>query len=137
MCIFLFLVNDRPPLRDLVNHVVPKASPKWYNLGLQLFDPKDEGVLYRMKMETNKPLEEQCTEVFRCWLETEKNATWNALMESLKSRSVNLPIVARDIKKMLNSHVSYNTHTCMCAHAHTHTYRGEKLPPLRKIKSFA
>ena len=94
----------------MVNYVVPQASPKWYYLGLQLFDPRDEGVLHRMKMEANKPLEEQCTEAFRHWLETEKNATWNYLINSLNSRSVNLPIVAEDITKMLNSHVSYNTH---------------------------
>ena len=57
-------------------------------------------------MEVNKPLEEQCREVFRHWLETKKNASWNKLINSLKSQSVNLPNVTRDIEKMFDNRVS-------------------------------
>ena len=46
----------------MANFVVPQASAIWYDLGLQLFDPQDEGVLHSMKMEASKPPEEQCTE---------------------------------------------------------------------------
>ena len=109
MILFL-IVSDHPTLRDLANFVVPKASAKWYNLGLQLFDPRDEGILHSIKMESSKHPEEQCTEVFHHWLTTKKNATWNKLCKSLKSQSVNLPNVARSIEKMLdhrNHHVSY------------------------------
>ena len=101
------IVIDHPTLRDLANFVVPHASTKWYNLGLQLFDPRDEGVLHSMKMETSKRPEEQCTEVFRHWLTTKKNPTWNKLITSLKSPAVNLPNVASTIEKMLDSRVSY------------------------------
>ena len=38
---------------------------------------------------------------------TKKNATWNKLIKSLKSRSVNLPNVASEIKNMLDNRVSY------------------------------
>ena len=104
---FILIVSDRPALRDLANFVVPQASAKWYNLGLQLFDPRDEGVLHSMKTESSKRPEEQCTEVFHHWLATKKNANWNKLIKSLKSQSVNLPNVARTIEKMMDSRVSY------------------------------
>ena len=59
-----------------------------------------------MKKETNKSSEEHCTEVFNHWLTTKK-ATWNKLVDSLNSRSVNLPNVASDVEKMLGGRVSY------------------------------
>ena len=107
MVLFLLLVNDHPALRDLAEFVVPKASVKWYNLGLQLFDPQDKGVLDSISVQTNKSSEEQCREVFNHWLTTKKNATWNKLIRSLKSQSVRLPNVAREIEKMLDSRVGY------------------------------
>ena len=77
LIILILIVSDRPALRDLANFVVPQASARWYNLGLQLFDPRDEGVLHSMKTESSKRPEEQCTEVFqhsvnnqeKCYLE--------------------------------------------------------------------
>jgi len=36
---------DSPVLRDLVNHVVPSVANHWYDLGLQLLDPKYENEL--------------------------------------------------------------------------------------------
>ena len=90
----------------MTEFVVPHTSAKWYNLGLQLFNQRDERLLHKMTMEVNKPLEEQCREVFRHWLETKKNASWNKLIISLKSQSVNLPNVARDIEKMFDNRVS-------------------------------
>jgi len=43
---FLHIVGcDRPVLRDLVNHVVPSVANYWYDLGLQLLDPKYENEL--------------------------------------------------------------------------------------------
>ena len=109
MATFLLLVSDRPALRDLANFVVPKASARWYNLGLQLFDPQDEGLLSSMKTESSKRPEEQCTEVFHHWLTTKKNATWNKLIKGLKSPAVNLPNVASTIENMLDSRVSYSS----------------------------
>ena len=91
----------------MANFVVPQASARWYNLGLQLFDRRDEGKLNGMKTQANKSPEEQCTEVFTHWLTTKKNATWNTLIKSLKSRAVSLPILAMTIKGMLDSRVSY------------------------------
>ena len=89
----------------MAEFVVPKAGVRWYNLGLQLFDPRDEGVLDSIE-KTHKSPGEQCMEVFKHWLTTKENATWNKLIKSLKSQSVNLPNLAREIKKMLDSRVS-------------------------------
>ena len=100
-------VNDRPALRDLSNFVVPKVSHKWYNLGLQLFDRGDEGILTSMKANTTKRPEDHCLDVFTHWLATKKNATWQNLIKSLRYEGVKLPNVADDIAKMLDSRVSY------------------------------
>ena len=94
----------------MANFVVPHASTRWYFLALQLLDPQDEGKVHGMKMETSKPPEEQCTEMFSHWLKVKNNAaTWKQLINGLKSQSVNLPNVARDVEKMLgiNILVSY------------------------------
>ena len=92
----------------MANFVVPHASTRWYFLALQLLDPHDEGKVHSMKMETSKPPEEQCTEMFSHWLKIKNNAaTWKQLIKGLKSPSVNLPNVARDIEKMLGILVSY------------------------------
>jgi len=101
------LGSNRPALRDLDNFVVPRASPKWYSLGLQLFDPRDEGVLNSMRSETNKRPEEHCRKVFNHWLQTKRNATWNKLIKCLKSQAVSLPSVASDVENMLDNRVSY------------------------------
>ena len=121
------IVSDRPPLRDLANFVVLEASARWYNLGLQLLDPRDEGVLHSMKTQTSKFPEEQCTEVFNHWLTTKKNPTWNKLIGSLKSPAVNLPNVASTIEEMLDSRVSYccsitNIHIHPVTHTRTHAH---------------
>ena len=100
------LVRDRPALRDLSNFVVPHVSHKWYNLGLQLFDTRDEGILKSMKAEISKSPEEHCLEVFNHWLDTKKNPTWKKLIKSLRYHGVNLPSVASNIEKML-APVSY------------------------------
>ena len=104
---YLLLGKDRPSLRDLANFVVPHVSHKWYNLGLQLFDRRDEGKLKNMKEETNKRPDDLCLEVFTYWLDTKKNASWNRLIKKLKSHSVHLPQVADNIEKMLGRQVSY------------------------------
>ena len=105
MAVFL-LGSDCPALRDLANFVVPQASLRWYSLGLQLFDPRDLGVLNSIRSQTNKHPEEHCTEIFSHWLQTKRNATWNKLIKCLKSQAVNLPSVASDVENMLDSHVS-------------------------------
>ena len=96
----------------MANFVVPRAIARWYYLGLELFDPQDEATLNSMKKE-NKTSQEQCTEVLNHWLVTKKNATWNKLIKSLKSKSVNLPNLARDIEKMLDTRVSCYMTTAM------------------------
>ena len=127
-----FIVSDRPALKDLANYVVPRASARWYYLGLQLFDQQDEGLLHSMKMETNKPPQEQCTEVFSHWLRTKENATWKDLIKDLNCPSVNLPNVARSVETMLDNHVSYcyrqlliivYKYMCTLTQIHKHYYK--------------
>ena len=104
---YLFtIVNDCPAVQDLSYFVVPNVSHKWYNLGLRLFDRRDEGILTSMRAKSSQHPDEHCMEVFIHWLSTQKNPTWKKLIKSLKHEDINLPSVASDIEKMLDSHVS-------------------------------
>lgn len=106
--VYIFpLVKDCPALKDLANFVVPRVSHKWYNIGLQLFDPKDVEMLNNMRANSSRSSEDHCIDVFNHWLTTKENATWHKLLKVLKCRAVNLPNVAKDIEKLLDSRVSY------------------------------
>ena len=101
----MLLGSDHPSLRDLTNFVVPRVSCKWYNLGLQLIDPKNATLLDNLKSDSNNA-EEQCTEMFNQWLMTDSKATWNKILIALRSQAVRLENVAQDVEKMLDNRVS-------------------------------
>ena len=96
------LETDRPALRDLANFVVPRASHKWYFIGLQLFDPNDVEVLTNMRAHKSRNSDENCIDVFNYWLDTDVNANWQKIIDALKCPSVYLPNVAKQIENMLS-----------------------------------
>jgi len=102
----MLLGNDLPALRDLNNFVVPYVGNKWFNLGLQLIDPANESLLYNMKADRHKNFDEQCTEMFSQWLQTESKANWNYVIFCLKAPAVNLKNLAKDIESKLDNRVS-------------------------------
>ena len=103
---FPLIENDCPALRDLANFVVPYANAKWYNLGLQLFEPQDELQLHNIEKANTSP-QAKCIEVFHHWVTTAKKPTWNKLIKSLNSQSVNLPDLATNIEAMLDNRVRF------------------------------
>ena len=91
---------DRPALRDLANHVIPSVANQWYDLGLQLLDPKYENELEIIEAtDTKNDSKTRCRIMFRIWLSTDKAPSWDKVIAALTlSGKVN---VASNIKQLL------------------------------------
>lgn len=82
---------------------MPYIIDKWFYLGLQLLNPANESLLYAMKAERHKTPNEQCSEMFSQWLQTESKACWNFLIYCLRVPGVNLQNLANDLESKLES----------------------------------
>ena len=90
---------DRPALKLLNKYVRKDTSHKWHDLGLELLEPEDEGMLN--EIETNNPIDVStcCKEMFQLWLRKSHNASWNQLIQALKE--VELSNLAAKVEEML------------------------------------
>ena len=85
----------------LQRHVIPYVAPKWYELGAELFDEKEEYMLNTIDTDHKKDVNKCCHEMFRKWLMTHTNATWYLILEALKSPGVQLGPVAAELEENL------------------------------------
>ena len=92
---------DRPVLRDLVNHVTPSVANRWYDLGLQLLDPKYENELNIIEADKDD-IKTCCRKMFSKWLNTDKLASWDKVIEALTL--IGLDNVASNIGQLLRIH---------------------------------
>ena len=93
-------MDSRPSKKKLLDHVVSRVAPHWYDLGITLLNEDQESHLDVIKSNyTDK--KECCKEMFWYWLSTNTSATWKQLLEALRSSGVELPVVAADLEKML------------------------------------
>ena len=90
---------DRPTMRDLVKHVVPLVGGHWYDLGLELLNPKYENELDTIESETTDRISERCRKMFSIWLRTDPQASWNKVVTCLTQAS--LENVAHNVEKLL------------------------------------
>ena len=95
------LGSDRPLKKDLYDYVVGNVAKYWKELGVQLLRSDKTNELEII--ETNYP-----HDVVRCckcllekWLESSVDATWNQLIEALKSPSVQLNYFAKELEQRL------------------------------------
>ena len=105
-CRFLILVIicklldcDQPLLKDLYEYVVPSVADKWRDIGVHLLHSaliKDRALEV---IAANHPhsVEECCKSMFKKWLDTQKDASWNQLIEVIKS--IGLPFLASKLEK--------------------------------------
>ena len=94
-----YVGHDRPELRDLSIHVVPNVADRWYKFGQVLLEPKYASRLKTIRADAKNDAEAGCAKMFEKWLDTDKLASWNKVIEALKS--VELISVASDIKNLL------------------------------------
>ena len=73
-------------------------APHWFDLGIQLLNENQE--VYLDLIQSNYPNDNKrcCKEMFWYWLQTHPNASWQQLIESLKSEALELPTIAADIE---------------------------------------
>ena len=91
----------KPSKKKLLDHVVTHVSPQWYELGVKLLKEEQESHLDIIESDHAGDNKKSCIDMFRYWLSTSTNATWQHLVEALRSPAVELPVVAADLEKML------------------------------------
>ena len=101
--IFITVTADsKPSMKMLQRHVIPYVATKWYRLGVELFDEREEHKLDTIKIDHKNDADECCFEMFHTWQQTNTNATWSRIVEALESPGINLPSVAADLKKLIS-----------------------------------
>ena len=81
-------------MRDLI-------ADKWYDIGLELLEQKDERAVNVIKKNNAGNIIECCMEMLELWLNKKPDATWNQLIEALKAPGIELNSAASEIEKML------------------------------------
>ena len=79
--------------------MIPSVKTEWYNLGLQLLDPKYDNELNTIEADTRNDAATSCRKMFNKWLNTDQLASWDKLIKAL--RIVQLNNVASDIEQLL------------------------------------
>ena len=76
-----------PLLKDLYDHVVPVVADKWRDIGVHLLHPTliNNRVLEVIAADHPHSVEGCCKSMFEKWLETQKDSSWNQLVEAIKS----------------------------------------------------
>ena len=99
--VYLLLGCDRPLLKDLYKHVVPLVADKWRDIGVHLLHPTiiDDRVLEVIAADHPHSVEGCCKSMFEKWLETQKDANWNKLLEAIKK--IKLHYIADKLEKYL------------------------------------
>ena len=84
--------------------MIPSVGTEWYNLGLELLDPKYENELDTIEADTIEAdtridAATSCRKMFSKWLNTDELASWDKLIKAL--RVVQLNEIANDIEQLL------------------------------------
>ena len=84
--------------------MIPSVANHWYNLGLQLLDPKYENELNIIEADKDDT-KTSCRKMFSKWLNTDKLASWDKVIEALTL--IGLDNVASNIKQLLGMQGEY------------------------------
>ena len=103
-CIHAHIGSDRPSLKDLYDHVVPKVAVKWEDIGIQLLQSDHETTIGILKRDNPNNTVENCKLVLQKWLETTVDASWDQLIKALRHPGVQLVYVASQLEKNMIAH---------------------------------
>ena len=92
-------------MRDLITN-------RWYDIGLELLEQKDENAIKIIKENTGD-ISKCCTEMLELWLNRSPIATWDQLIEALKAPGINLNDAASKIEGMLLPSTEGNIHNVL------------------------
>ena len=82
--------------------MIPYVATKWYELGLELLDEKQEHELKIIRSNYGSDVKTCCREMFLLWLDTNSDANWWQIVEALKSPGVKLSAVAVELESKLS-----------------------------------
>lgn len=85
----------------LNRHVRESIAIKWQEVGIELLKQNGEKALRIIKANNAGNASECCAEMLQLWLDRQPEATWNQLIEALRSPGVQLNDVACKIEGML------------------------------------
>ena len=94
-----YIGSGRPSLTDLYNLVVNNVADKWRDLGVQLLRPDQEKLLDIIAANHPHDVVSCCKCVLKKWLDTTTDATWNELIRTLRSPSVQLDCLAGQLEE--------------------------------------
>ena len=96
----IYIGTDRPTHTYLFMYVIPHVAARWFHIGLELLDKRDEAKLLEIEAKYNGY--ERCANVmFTLWLQRRTDASWNQLIQALRQPSVSLSYLATRIENML------------------------------------
>ena len=94
------LGHKKPTISQLQNFVIHKVTPKYYELGIELYKDPDVHRLDAIKKAFAADLASGCTDMFNFWLQTYgENATWDRLIRALKAPGLQLNAIALNIMR--------------------------------------
>jgi len=95
-------------LKDLYDHVVPSVADKWRYIGVYLLHPTliRKRVLDVIEADHPHSVEDYCKRMFEKWLSTQKDASWNQLIEVINN--IGLCSLASQLEKGLIGKVYIN-----------------------------
>ena len=76
-------------MKDLNAFVIPKVATKWYELGLKLLETEYVTELDNIEANFKTDVKRCCTEMFKNWLETQSDASWDQLIQAMKNMGLN------------------------------------------------
>ena len=76
-------------------------ATKWHDVGVELLSQKGEKALRIIKANNAGNVSECCAEMLQLWLDRQPRATWNQLIEALRSPGIQLNDVASQLEGML------------------------------------
>ena len=78
-----------------------EVADRWKDLGVQLLRSDQERILNIIEADHPHDVVSCCKHVFKKWLDTSEDATWNMLMEALRRPSVQLHYLAGQLKMLI------------------------------------
>jgi len=103
------LIGSQRPARKYLKDVRSLFAKNWYDVGLELLEPEDENKLDEIQTNKGGNVSECCTDMLHLWLQKQPYATWNQLIDALKSPGVEMFDVASKIEGMLKGKDTLST----------------------------
>ena len=98
----VYILATSVPSKKKLLDLIPNVAPRWYELGIQLLREDQEPHLDVIKSDCGN-IKQCCVQMFWYWLQTNPKASWQQLLDALRSPALELHNVAANIEAMFTS----------------------------------